>query len=57
MISAAMVIEIHDLILITEPGLVGGHGQGPVEGALARVENRVHYQDSMTSSTLLRCMR
>lgn len=44
MIDAAMVIEIHDLILSTEPGLVGGHGHGPVEGALARVENRVLYQ-------------
>lgn len=44
MIDAAMVIEIHDLILSTEPGLVGGHGNGPVEGALARVENRVLYQ-------------
>jgi death-on-curing protein len=44
MIDAAMVIEIHDLILSTEPGLIGGHGQGPVEGALARVENRVLYQ-------------
>ncbi|MDQ1816355.1 type II toxin-antitoxin system death-on-curing family toxin [Massilia sp. CCM 9210] len=38
-----MVIEIHDLILSAEPGLVGGHGEGPVEGALARVENRIHY--------------
>lgn len=44
MIDAAMVIEIHDLILSTEAGLEGGHGQGPVEGALARVENRVLYQ-------------
>ncbi|MDR9836976.1 MULTISPECIES: type II toxin-antitoxin system death-on-curing family toxin [Herbaspirillum] len=44
MIDAAMVIEIHDLILSTEPGLAGNHGQGPVEGALARVENRVMYQ-------------
>jgi len=44
MIDAAMVIEIHDLILSTEPGLTGGRGDGPVEGALARVENRIHYE-------------
>lgn len=44
MIDTAMVIEIHDLILSTEPGLVGRHGDGPVEGALSRVENRVLYQ-------------
>jgi death-on-curing protein len=43
MIDAAMVIEIHDLILSTEAGLVGGYGSGPVEGALARVQNRVEY--------------
>lgn len=43
MIDATMVIEIHDLILSTEPGLIGGHGEGPVEGALARVENRIQY--------------
>lgn len=39
-----MVVEIHDLILSTEPGLAGGYGQGPVEGALARVENRRVHQ-------------
>lgn len=43
MITADMVVEIHDLILSTEPGLAGGHGHGPVEGALARVENHIEY--------------
>lgn len=43
MIKADMVVEIHDLILSTEPGLAGGHGRGPVEGALARVENHIQY--------------
>lgn len=45
MIDSALVIDIHDLILSTEPGLEGDHGVGPIEGALARVENRIHYQD------------
>ncbi|UWE18039.1 type II toxin-antitoxin system death-on-curing family toxin [Herbaspirillum huttiense] len=45
MIDSALVIEIHDLILSTEPGLAGDHGVGPIEGALARVENHIHYQD------------
>jgi len=36
MIDAQRVIEIHDLILRDEPGLQGGHGIGPVDGALAR---------------------
>ncbi|OWY32880.1 type II toxin-antitoxin system death-on-curing family toxin [Herbaspirillum aquaticum] len=45
MIDSALVIEIHDLILSTEPGLAGDHGVGPIEGALARIENHIHYQD------------
>lgn len=44
MIDAQMVIEIHDLILATEPGLTGGRGEGPVEGALSRVENHIRYE-------------
>ncbi|MGA7816698.1 type II toxin-antitoxin system death-on-curing family toxin [Caballeronia sp.] len=43
MIDAQQVIEIHDLILRQEPGLAGGHGVGPLEGALARVESRMLY--------------
>jgi death-on-curing protein len=43
MIDAQQVVEIHDLILRQEPGLAGGHGVGPLEGALARVESRMHY--------------
>jgi death-on-curing protein len=42
-IDAQQVIEIHDLILRQEPGLAGGHGIGPLEGALARVESRMLY--------------
>lgn len=42
-IDAQQVIEIHDLILQQEPGLAGGHGIGPLEGALARVESRMLY--------------
>ncbi|SAL67752.1 death-on-curing family protein [Caballeronia udeis] len=43
MIDAQQVIEIHDLILQQEPGLAGGHGVGPLEGALARVASRMLY--------------
>ena len=45
MIDAETVIEIHDYILSTEQGLPGGHGRGPVEGALARIENRILYAE------------
>ncbi|QDQ28435.1 type II toxin-antitoxin system death-on-curing family toxin [Chitinimonas arctica] len=44
LITASKVAEIHDLILATEPGLQGDHGIGPLEGALARVENRIEYE-------------
>lgn len=43
MIDAETVIRIHDFILSTEQGLPGGHGRGPVEGALARIDNRILY--------------
>jgi len=43
MIDAQQVIEIHDLILRQEPGLAGGHGVGPLEGALAPVASRMLY--------------
>jgi death on curing protein len=45
MIDAETFIEIHDYILSTEQGLPGGHGRGPVEGALARIENRILYAE------------
>jgi death-on-curing protein len=45
MITADKVIEIHDFILSQEPGLHGGHGRGPLEGALARIENGINYAD------------
>lgn len=44
MIDAQKVIEIHDLILSVEPGLHGGYGIGPVEGALSRVLHRIEYE-------------
>lgn len=44
MIDASKVIEIHDLILSEEPGLHGDHGIGPLEGALARIDSRIHYE-------------
>lgn len=43
MIDALKVIEIHDLILRDEPGLQGSHGVGPLEGALARIDAKIHY--------------
>lgn len=43
-IDAHQVIEIHDLILRQEPGLAGGHGVGPLEGALARIDSRILYE-------------
>lgn len=43
MLSAKEVIKIHDLILADEGGLAGFHGIGAVEGALARVINRITY--------------
>jgi death-on-curing protein len=43
MIDAQQVVEIHDLILGQEPGPAGGHGIGPLEGALARVASRMLY--------------
>ncbi len=44
MIDAQKVIEIHDLILREEPGLHGDHGVGALEGALARIDSRIHYE-------------
>lgn len=43
MIEADTVVAIHDAILATEPGLHGGHGVGPLEGALGRVSNAIEY--------------
>ena len=44
MITAEMVVEIHDLILSTEPGLSGCPSIGSVEGALSRVQHRIDYE-------------
>lgn len=43
MISADTVVAIHDTILATEPGLHGGHGIGPLEGALGRIASAIEY--------------
>lgn len=44
MIGAKKVLEIHDLIISEEGGLHGNHGAGALEGALARVINRIQYE-------------
>lgn len=44
MINAHLVIEIHDFILAHEPGLVGYQDAGRVEATLARVDNRILYE-------------
>ncbi|WP_245005037.1 type II toxin-antitoxin system death-on-curing family toxin [Paraburkholderia sacchari] len=38
-----MVVLVHDFILSQEPGLNGSANKGALEGALGRIENRVHY--------------
>jgi len=38
-------MEIHDLILSTESGLDGGHGIGPLEGALGRISSHLQYAE------------
>lgn len=43
MINAETVAAIHDTILESEPGLKGGHGTGPLEGALGRIASAVEY--------------
>jgi death-on-curing protein len=43
MLSAKDVIRIHDLIIADEGGLPGHHGMDAIEGALARVVNRILY--------------
>ncbi|MBW5284138.1 type II toxin-antitoxin system death-on-curing family toxin [Burkholderia gladioli] len=43
-ISAKTVLDIHDEILRTEPGLSGDLGIGRLEGALSRVQNRILYE-------------
>jgi death-on-curing protein len=43
MLSAKEVVQIHDLILMDEGGLPGHHGVNALEGALARVINRIQY--------------
>ena len=44
-ITPEMVMEIHDLILSTESGLDGGHGIGPLEGALGRISSHLQYAE------------
>jgi death-on-curing protein len=36
-------VIVHDFILSREPGLVGTTNRGVLEGALGRIENRIHY--------------
>jgi death-on-curing protein len=44
MINAKKVIEFHDYIIVEEGGLPGNHGIDAIEGALARVVNRIQYE-------------
>lgn len=44
MITPQLVIEIHDAILSDEPGLCGMPHIGKLEGALARIDNKILYQ-------------
>ncbi|WP_147693156.1 type II toxin-antitoxin system death-on-curing family toxin [Vogesella mureinivorans] len=44
MITPQLVIEIHDAILAEEPGLIGMPEPGKLEGALARIDNKILYQ-------------
>lgn len=43
LIDAKTVIDIHDLILSTESGLPGNHGDAAIEGALGRIESHIYY--------------
>ncbi|MBU9679720.1 type II toxin-antitoxin system death-on-curing family toxin [Burkholderia multivorans] len=47
MLDAQYVIAVHERILAEDGGLPGFSGSGPggVDAVLARVENRVHYED------------
>lgn len=38
------VIEINRTILMTEPGLRGGHDAGRLSGALSRIDNAIAYE-------------
>ncbi|ACR68088.1 type II toxin-antitoxin system death-on-curing family toxin [Edwardsiella ictaluri] len=44
MMDAHLVIGIHDFILAHEPGLVGYQDAGRVDATLARVDNRILYE-------------
>lgn len=44
MINPRVVVQLHDAILEMEPGLAGMHDIGPLEGALARVDNKIRYE-------------
>lgn len=42
-LDADLVVLVHDFILSRELGLTGNTNRGALEGALGRIENRVHY--------------
>ncbi|RQR68983.1 type II toxin-antitoxin system death-on-curing family toxin [Burkholderia sp. Bp9012] len=44
MLDADLVEIVHDFILQHEPGLNGNTNRGALEGALGRIENRIHYE-------------
>ncbi|WP_175767794.1 type II toxin-antitoxin system death-on-curing family toxin [Burkholderia cenocepacia] len=43
-LDADMVVLVHDFILSREPGLTGHTNKGALEGALGRIESRIHYE-------------
>lgn len=43
-LDADLVVLVHDFILSREPGLNGHTNRGALEGALGRIENRIHYE-------------
>ncbi|AIC88899.1 death-on-curing family protein [Burkholderia thailandensis USAMRU Malaysia  len=43
-LDADLVVLVHDFILSREPGLDGHTNRGALEGALGRIENRIHYE-------------
>ncbi|MDK2122822.1 type II toxin-antitoxin system death-on-curing family toxin [Parachitinimonas caeni] len=44
LLTLQQVKDIHDLILDSEPGLVGDYGDGPLEGALGRIQAHIEYR-------------
>lgn len=46
MITLELVLAIHQAILETEPGLKGSVDLGKLDGALSRIDNWMHYENT-----------